>query len=348
MKILMLSTFPPQRCGVGIYTYDLVTSLRKLGNKVVIVSNKPCDADYIVDFKSSSLAKNVDKIVEKENPDIIHIQYQAVLYSNVLNMNLIKVLKSSRLPTAVTLHEVQYDSEPNTKDWLKLKVLQYMEKKVVMNASKIIVHTPNQKKFLKEKYGVNNVECIYMGLTPKKRKKRKLGRNILLFGILNYGKGVEYLIRSMKHLPEFRLTIAGRAASARYEKRIVREAKGLTNINLKIGWVSEDNKHKYYENADIVVLPYVWAPYQSAVLHDALSYGIPVVVTKVGAIYDVVKKYGLGEVIGPKSSYDITLAVNKVYSNHSKYSAGVRKYWRDANWKENGINLIKLYNSILK
>jgi len=41
-----------------------------------------------------------------------------------------------------------------------------------------------------------------MGLHLKNVKKRKLGKNLLFFGILNHGKGVEYLMRAMKYLPD--------------------------------------------------------------------------------------------------------------------------------------------------
>ena len=122
-------------------------------------------------------------------------------------------------------------------------------------------------------------------------------KNILFFGIIAPGKGIEHLIKAMRSLKGYRLNIAGsvgKDVSKVYTESLKNLSGGLNNVTLDIGWVSEDKKDKLFRKAGLVVLPYIWAPYQSAVLHDAFSYGIPVVVTRVGAVWEIVKKYNAG------------------------------------------------------
>ncbi|MBW2981180.1 glycosyltransferase family 4 protein [Candidatus Woesearchaeota archaeon] len=322
-----------------------MNELKKLGLKVIKIGTKKSSADYKLNFGSVFFRKEVKKIIKKEKLDLLHIQYISPWYGKyLLNMGLISLLKDTEIQVVVTLHEVQYSRKSsNIPQDLKFKILQFIEKNIVKNSSKIIVHTPCQKKFLEGRYHVNNVDCVYMGLNLNKIKKKKPGKNILFFGMLNFGKGVEYLIRAMKYLPDFRLIVAGRAVRKDYKRLLMEEGKDLNNVNLHIGWVSEKDKRKYYENADVVVLPYVWAPYQSAVLHDAISYGLPVVVTKVGAVWEIVELFKCGELIKARSSKAIAEGVKKVFRTYNRYKKGIEAYRREANWEAAAKKHLEVY-----
>jgi len=152
----------------------------------------------------------------------------------------------------------------------------------------------------------------------------------------------------MRSLPDFKLVVAGRAVKRPYKELLIKEAKGLSNVKLNIGWIPEKVKQKYYEKTDIVVLPYVWAPYQSAVLHDAFSYGLPVVVTKAGAVWEIVKVFRCGEVVEAGSPKAIADGVKKVFLDYNYYKKGIAQYREEANWRQVAKKHSNLYSRLYK
>jgi glycosyltransferase involved in cell wall biosynthesis len=245
------------------------------------------------------------------------------------------------VPVIVTLHEVQYDCKG-----IRQAVLCRLEKMVVKGASAVIAHTPLQAEFINRKYNTEKAISVYMGVKDTKRFAKK-GKNLLFFGMINSGKGVEYLIGAMRHLPDYRLTVAGKAVSQAYAAKLRHAASGMKNVSMKISWVSENDKKKLLSHASIMVLPYVWAPYQSAVATDAVSYGIPIIVTKIGGTWELVKASGSGEVIEPRNPKQIAEAVKKIHSGYERYIKGIRKYRHAAKWKNIAAGTIKLYNRLL-
>ena len=50
MKILMISHYPPQRCGIGAYAEQSVARLRQEGNIVNILTPAEGDGDFVEDL----------------------------------------------------------------------------------------------------------------------------------------------------------------------------------------------------------------------------------------------------------------------------------------------------------
>jgi len=346
MKVGIVSTFLPEKSGIAIYSNNLVDNMRGVNDlEVVTIGTLKSNTDYRIKLDSLELFKDLNKIIEKESPEIIHFQYIASLYGKyTLNLPFLRALKRIRAPKIVTLHEVQIDSQT-----VKEKILSSIENKVVGYANRIITHTGNQAELINKRYRTKKAECVYMGMEVKGNMPQK-GKNILFFGMLSEGKGVTYLIRSMDYLKGYKLKIAGMPITEKYKNKILQEkekAKNSKEIEMELGWVAEKEKDSLYRWANIVVLPYTWAPYQSAVLHDALSYGIPVVVTRVGAICEIVEKFHLGITVEPKKPAGLSEGIEQVHSNYNSYQYGILKYSNEANWKTTGSHHIKLYSSIV-
>jgi len=340
MKIGIVSRFLPEKDGIAIYTENLVKNLKNID--VIKIGTLNSNAKYKLKFNLTYFYKKLRGIIKKEKLNVIHFQYIAPWYGKYsLNYPLIKALKIIKIPKIVTLHEVQYSNEG-----LKNKILEKIEKRVVKYANKIITHTDQQAEFINRKYNTNKAECIYMGVNIRRNNPKK-GKNILFFGMMGKGKGLVDLINAKKYLPNYKLKIAGRPVTNDYKKKILK-AKKNKEIELKFGWVSEKEKDSLYKWANIMVLPYRWAPYQSAVLHDALSYSIPVVVTKVGAVWEVVDKFKLGEITKPKNPNTLANSITKVFKDYSHYKKGIKQYRKEANWNEIGKKHLNLYKSLLK
>jgi glycosyltransferase involved in cell wall biosynthesis len=346
MKLGIVSIFLPEKSGIAIYSNNLVDHMRGVNDlEIVTIGTLKSNADYRIKLDSLGLFKNLNKIIEKESLEIIHFQYNASLYGKyTLNFPILRALKRIRAPKIVTLHEVQLGSQT-----VKEKILSSIENKIVGYANRIITHSGNQAELINKQYRTKKAECIYHGMEVKINIPKK-GKNILFFGMISEGKGVTYLIKSMDYLKGYKLKIAGMPITEKYKNKILEEKEKTKNckaIELELGWVTEKEKDLLYRWASIVVLPYTWAPYQSGVLHDALSYGIPAVVTRVGAIWEIVEKFHLGITVEPEKPAGLAEGIEQVYNNYNSYKCGILIYSNEANWKTTGSNHIKLYSSIV-
>jgi len=341
LKVGLLSPFLPERDGIAIYSDNILRGLGKNKKNIIKIGRKGSNADYIVNFKSFSLKKGLENIIKKEKLSLLHIQYVPTLFGKYnLNYNLVRALKLS-IPIIVTLHEVHYSTKSP-----RNKILANIEKQIVKKADIIIVHTPMQKDFLAKKYKTKKVICIYHGLRLNQMHKR-LDNNILCFGMISTQKGVKYLIRAMKYLPDCNLTIAGKIIDKKAEKEIKQALKeSKVKIKTDFNWIDEDKKEDYYKNTDLVVLPHTWAPYQSGILHNSVAYGIPVVVTRVGSLYEMAERFRFGETVTPKSSKAIVEGIKTIFRNYPKYKKGILNYRKVANWPRIAEEHLKLYKNL--
>jgi len=288
------------------------------------------------------LKQQLQKIIEDEKLDVLHIQYIAAYFGkHTMNLNLLQALEQ-KIPVVCTLHEVHYSFEGY--NFLRKTALAFLENDVVKKSDIVIAHTPQQKTFLEKKHKATNVECIYHGLELFD-VKRKQGNKILFFGKLSWKKGVELLIRAMKTLPEYHLTLAGSFVDRNHERQIRKMIEGVKNITAKFGWASNEDKWKYFKDADLLVLPYLQAQYQSGPLHNAVSANLPVVVTRTGALHEMVEHFNFGEVVemNPEA---LANGIQKAMKNYQKYTKGLAAYRKEANWKTVAKRHMEVYKKL--
>lgn len=345
LKIGLLCPYPPEELHQGYYALNII---KNTNADFVKIGTLKSNAKYNLNFKSFFLKEKLREIIKKEKIDLLHIQYIPPFFGNrYLNLNLLRVY-SLKIPIVTTLHEVYSQSKKDIRN----RFLRFLEKNVVNNSKQIIVHNYMMVDLLRKKYK-QEINTIVLGHYQKKEHKR-IGKNILFFGILSPGKGIEYLIKAMYHLKDCKLNIAGSIPNKicnNYKKRMLRELKkiNLNNIEIKTKkWFTENEKNNYYKKADIVVLPYIWGPYNSAIIQDAIENVLPVVVTKVGAIYDLVERFNLGIIVKPKEPKELAEAIKKCFENYNKYKKNLRNFRKTISWKENGKNHLLVYKKAIK
>src|SRR3989338_2237939 len=100
LKVGMVSYYPPEQCGIAIYTTNLLKHLK--GVEVITIGTKRSKAKYRIDLTSLFLYKTLQKTIAKEGLSMIHIQYVAPYYGGyTLNLGLIHALKKMKIPTIV-------------------------------------------------------------------------------------------------------------------------------------------------------------------------------------------------------------------------------------------------------
>ncbi len=198
LKILMVSTeYPPMYGGVGRYTYNLTRALRKLGHTVYVVCSDDGKEGNFFGLSSSFNKDNSGlllEIVNKVNPDIVHIQFEHGLYGLKLRSinprktctNIDSFYDICKAPIVTTFHSaytfkqwmniispLDLKSNSNNNNNLKNQVKHFS--KYILQYWKFIInyksfHDLNNEKLVKSKKGIVFSDYMKNRIIEKKRK----------------------------------------------------------------------------------------------------------------------------------------------------------------------------------
>lgn len=133
------------------------------------------------------------------------------------------------------------------------------------------------------------------------RRGRGQPLRLLFFGHVRANKGLHVLLEALTSVPDVRLVVAGAASpatQAQLHAEVARHGIG-ERVDLRFGFVPDDELAATFAAVDAVVLPYQTFEAQSGVLHLAMGYGVPQLVTDVGELGATVRRYGSGVVCAP-------------------------------------------------
>jgi glycosyltransferase involved in cell wall biosynthesis len=224
-------------------------------------------------------------------------------------------------------------------------------KKSWRNFDTLFVHSENLKETLTKFLGRSHppIEVVPHGifsppstvLDNNLTSRLKL-RKALLFGNIRANKGIHIALAAMSFLKNFELTIAGGVLDTAYWNEIIMPMisslrQNGTKIELIPEFVHENSLAELFARHSFLLLPYTKAfEAQSGVLHMAIALKTPVVVTNVGALGEVVSKWGIGEIADPENAEQLALAVTKLYEcdpdqlSHSFDIANKQLSWEEA------------------
>lgn len=155
--------------------------------------------------------------------------------------------------------------------------------------------------------------------------ERKDGRRKVLFvGQLWEGKGVHCLIEAMKILttkyPEFNFTLDVIGSCLKdYESRLkeLSRSYGLTERITFHGRKPRSELWKMYKEYDMLVMPSIWQEPQGNTLLEAMVNGLPVLVSRVGGLPDVVENEISGLMFEPGRPEAIAESILKLSNSES-------------------------------
>lgn len=137
----------------------------------------------------------------------------------------------------------------------------------------------------------DKVRVVYNPCVVEISNKQYPKSNYILFaGTLNHRKGYADLIKAFSLIAKgnanWKVVFAGNG-EVEQAKRLAKEA-GVEDRCIFTGWISGDEKDKWFKESKIFCLPSYAEGFSMAVL-DAFAYGLPVITTPVGGIPDVAK-----------------------------------------------------------
>jgi len=125
---------------------------------------------------------------------------------------------------------------------------------------------------------------------------------LLFFGLIRSYKGLDHLIKAMALVEtdrKFKLIVAGEfyQNEKKYLKLI--DEKGLGDkVIIVNSYIPNEDVPRYFCASDLVVLPYKRAT-QSGVVPVAIHFEVPIIVTRVGGLNEIIESAGIGMTSDP-------------------------------------------------
>lgn len=188
--------------------------------------------------------------------------------------------------------------------------------------------------------------CVRLGLDPA-------NRYVLFFGLIRDYKGLDLLLDAWAQLRRAgrtegrRLIVAGEFYTARepYLNRIA--DNGLQDeVLLHDRFIPDDDVKYYFSAADFVVQPYKTAT-QSGVTQIAYQFCVPMVVTKVGGLAEIVPDGRVGYVCEPTPE-GVAGAIERMYEGDTlqRFRENCVEERRRFSWEEMCSRIAELYEKV--
>ena len=188
--------------------------------------------------------------------------------------------------------------------------------------------------------------CVRLGLDPA-------NRYVLFFGLIRDYKGLDLLLDAWAQLRRAgrtegrRLIVAGEFYTARepYLNRIA--DNGLQDeVLLHDRFIPDDDVKYYFSAADFVVQPYKTAT-QSGVTQIAYQFCVPMVVTKVGGLPEIVPDGRVGYVCEPTPE-GVAGAIERMYEGDTlqRFRENCVEERRRFSWEEMCSRITELYGLV--
>jgi glycosyltransferase involved in cell wall biosynthesis len=214
MKFAFIGTYPPQKCGIGTFTHNLIKSIgENFGYKdllpnlsvIAIDDNIELNYDYpsevVFVVRQNNLNDYViaSKIINYNKADVCILEHEFGIFGGESGIHILSLISRIEMPLIVTFHTVI--KEPTSTQRL---IVNELSKK----AFKIVVMSKKAVKFLLEIYNIpeEKIEVIEHGVPAGKIYQRDKAREkfnfsnktaLFTFGLLSRNKGIETVLKAL-------------------------------------------------------------------------------------------------------------------------------------------------------
>jgi len=294
------------------------------------------------------------RLSAKVNSKIIHLHFFSFTPQNLIILFFAK-LRASKI--VVTVHDIESFGK---------NIFQFLERISYPLIDAIIVHNNSSyKELLSKNISLNNIAIIPHGnYLPFIQPNYSVNTNnyndkirMLFFGQIKQVKGLEILLEALgkikyNEINNFELKIAGKVWKDNFEvyQKIIDEYDLGKNIRLNIKFIPDEEVHTYFENCDLVVLPYKKI-YQSGVLLKAMSYRRAVLVSNLEAFTDIIKDNVNGFVFESENIDSLTSKLTEIINNPTLIPQiaenGYKYVEKYHDWVDIGKKTLEVYKEVL-
>ena len=386
MKVCAVTTWPPHRDGVALYSAELYKQMAELVDVVVVANilkqqglSKSCegkDGTVLRCWKRGfRYPTRIFGSVFKTNCHVVHLHHGWLLYGSLVSALLFPVLLSffrlSRKPCVVTMHTViRKDAHifaNSVVNFVAQMTVLFISRCILHFSDKVIVHNRLMKKVLQTEYGAKEEKIAVIPHGVKKASKKpkfpQKGEKmcILSLGFLRKGKGIESLIEAFENFlekcPDAKLLIVG-GSHAHDRKGYPEGFKDFLAPKLQkrvsfTGFVDEATLQQLIWRSDIIVLQST-EPYYveaSGALAAVADYGKPVVCSKVPKFQSELQNGEHYLVVAPSDSTELTQAFALLSENkelRKRLGKNLKEKFESRRWSNVTEEHVTLYRRILR
>lgn len=172
---------------------------------------------------------------------------------------------------------------------------------------------------------------------------------MIFFGFIRKYKGLDIVLEAMQHLPDnYYLIVAGEVYGGFDDYQQIIDKHNLAHrVQLHVRYVSDNEVPDLFCASDICVLPYRSAT-QSGVIPIAYHFEIPVVVTDVGGLREVVEPFNTGVVAPDTSPLSVAQAVEECFYRNStdNLSGNIHLFKQKYSWDNLAETVLEMYRQL--
>jgi polysaccharide biosynthesis protein PslF len=292
----LLSTYPPTQCGLATFAAALGAHLPRPGDQVGVVrvldEPAPRPATEVVhDLVAGSVASATAAVEVLNSFDVVIVQHEYGIYGGTDGQDVVSLLEALSVPTIVVLHTVLAHPSPRQRAILE---------SVIASAGAVVTMTRTARSRLLNCYGSppGKVMVIPHGAADNRvaaSSQGAVGRpNVLTWGLLGPGKGIEHAIDAIAMLRGRGLYADYQVAGQTHPRVLDRDGEAYRQalmaralhrdvadlVHFDARFVPADALGRLIGATDVVLLPYdSLEQVTSGVLIEAVAAGKPVVST---------------------------------------------------------------------
>lgn len=376
LKIIILGTAHPFRGGLASYNERLAKQFQTEGHQVEIITFTTQYPHFLFpgktqfseeptpnNLKITRLVNSVNPInwlkvgqqIKKQKPDILIFKYWLPFMGPCFGTIARRVKKNKHTKIITILdnvipHEHRIGDKLFTKYFLKPIDAFISMSKSVENDLKLF-DTKKPRDFNPHPLFDNFGEILSKQIAKEKLNLNKNTNYILFFGIIRDYKGLDLLLEAFKQFDykkyNVNLLVAGEYYSNEDKyQQLIKKLKLEKEVIVVNQFINDSDVKKYFCASDIIAQPYKNAT-QSGVTQIAYHFEIPILVTNVGGLPEMVPHNKVGYVTSVNAK-EIASSLTDFYTNNreSEFKSNLKIEKQKYLWNKLTSKIITLYNHL--